>query len=157
MAKKFHCTLIHYYPTISSAKLFIELDKCLYYLIGFFRCYDVLIYPDKKVLDLVTRSGHSILCNVRDYFIKAFPDMPVKMQSIQPDDSNLRFISLQTHLLQFQRILSNTSFILHSSTVAQLYRTIVSIYNQIYERRLQVVYSWKKDTSKSRLDEAKQV
>ena len=126
-------------------------------LIGFFRCYDVLIYPDKNVLDLITRSGHSILCNVRDYFVKTLPDVSVEMQSIQPDDSNLRFISLHAHLLQYQRILSTTSFAIHSSTVAQLYRTIVSIYTQIYERHVQVVYPWKKDTCKSRLDEAKQV
>ena len=126
-------------------------------LIGVFRCYDVLIYPDKKVLDLVTQRGQSILCNVHDYFVKTFPDVPVKIQSIQPGDSNLRFISLHAHLLQFQRILSNTSFTIHSSTVAQISRTIVSIYNQICERHVQVVYSWKKDTFKSRLDEAKQV
>ena len=127
-------------------------------LIGIFRCYDILIYPDKKVLDLVAQNNQSILCSVRDYFIKAFPDMPVEMQSIQPDDSNLRLISLRAHLLQFQKILSNTSFTIHSSTVAQLYRTIVSIYTQIYECHVQVVYSWNsKNTSKSRLDEAKQV
>ena len=126
-------------------------------LIGVFRCYDVLIYPDKKVLDLVAQNNQSILCNVRDYFLKKYPDVPVEMQSIQPDDSNLRFVSLQTHLLQYQKILSNTSFTIHSSTVAQLYRTIVSIYNQICERRVQVVYPWKKDTSKNQLDGAKQV
>ena len=126
-------------------------------LIGFFRCYDVLIYPDKKVLDLVTQNGHSILCNVRDYFLKTFPDMPVEMPNIQPDDSNLRFISLGTHLLQYQKIISNTLFNVHSSTVDQLSRTIVSIYNQIYERQVQVVHPWKKDTSKSQLAGAKQV
>ena len=126
-------------------------------LIGFFRCYDVLIYPDKNVLDLVAQNGHSILCNVRDYFLKTFPKMTVEMPNIHPDDSNLRFISLGTHLLQYQKIISNTSFIIHSSTVTQLYRTIVSIYNQIYERHVQVVYPWKKDTFKSQLDGAKQV
>ena len=123
-------------------------------LIGFFRCYDVLIYPDKNVSDCVTQNG---LSNVRDYFLKTFPGVPVEMRSIQPDDSNLRRISLRTHLLQCQKYISNASFTTHSSTVAQLSRTIVSIYNQIYERQVQVVYTWKKDTSKSQLDEAKQV
>ena len=83
--------------------------------------------------------------------------MTVELRSIQPDDSNLRLISLHTHLLQYQRIISNTSFTIHSSTVAQLSRTIVSIYNQIYERHVQLVYPRKKDTFKCRLDEAKQV
>ena len=126
-------------------------------MVGLFRCYDVLIYPDKKVLDLVAQNSQSIFCNVRDYFLKTFPDVPVEMRSIQPDDSNLRFISLHTHLLEYQRIISNTSFTICSSTVAQLYRSIVSIYNQIYERHVQVVYIWKKDNSESQLDEVKQV
>ena len=126
-------------------------------LIGVFRCYDILIYPEKKVLDLIAQNGQSILCNVRDYFLKTFPDVTVEMRSIQPDDGNLRLISLYIHLLQYKRIISNTSFTIHSSTVAQLYRFIVSIYSQIYERHVQVVYPWKKDTSKSQLDEAKQV
>ena len=123
-------------------------------VVGLVRCYDVLIYLDKNVSDLVTQNG---LSNVQDYFLKTFPDVPVEMQSIQPDDSTLRCISLHTHLLQYQRIISNTSFTIHSSTVAQLYRTIVCIYNQIYERHVQVMYTWKKTTFKSQLVEAKQV
>ena len=121
---------------------------------GLFRCYNVLIYPDKIVSGLVTQNS---LNNVWEYFLKTFPDMPVEIQSVQPDDSNLRFISLHTHLLQYQTITSNTSFTIHSLTVALIYRTIVSIYNQMYEHHVQVVYSWKKDTFKSQLVEVKQV
>ena len=122
---------------------------------GLFRCYDVLIYPDKNVLDLVDQS---LLSRVHDYFQMTFPDLQLEeVHNVLPDYSVMRFISLHTHLLQYQRIISNTSFTIHSSTVAQLSRTIVSIYTQIHEHQVQVVSSWKKATSKSQLDEVKQV
>ena len=122
---------------------------------GLFKCYDVLICPDKNASDLVDQSLISRVC---DYFQTTFPDLQLEETHNKfADYSAMRFISLQTHLLKYQMILSNTSFTLHSSTVAQLYRTIVSIYNQIYECHVQLVSSRKKATSKSQLDEAKQV
>lgn len=80
------------------------------------------------------------------------------MANIPFDDSAVRCISLHTHLLQYQAIITNGSFTIHSSLVAQISNTIVSIYTHIYERHVQVVYpAWKREITNNHLIEAKQV
>ena len=81
------------------------------------------------------------------------------MANIPFDDNAMRYISLQTHLLQYQRIIANRGFHIHSSTVGQISNTIVSIYTHLYKRHVQVVYppGWKREITNNHLEEAKQV
>ena len=114
-----------------------------------------MIYPDKNDLELVRQKGQILTSKVQEYFKKSFSDLQVEVTSITPDDNTMRHISLHTHLLQYQRIITNRS--IHSSTVGDISGTIVSIYTQIYERHVQVVYpAWTRDNN-YRIEETKQV
>ena len=116
-----------------------------------------MIYPDKNDLELVRQKGQILTSKVQEYFKKSFPDLQVEVPSITPDNNTMRHISLHTHLLQYQRIITNRSFTIHSSTVGDISGTIVSICTQIYERHVQVVYpAWTRDNN-YRLEETKQV
>ena len=132
----------------------MNLYLCFEY-IGVFRYYDVMIYPDKNDLELVRQKGQILTSKVQEYFKKSFSDLQVEVTSITPDDNTMRHISLHTHLLQYQRIITNRSFTIHHP--GDISGTIVSIYTQIYERHVQVVYpAWTRDNN-YRLEETKQV
>ena len=123
-----------------------------------FRYYDTLVYPDQKDLETATKKeGQSTLGKVMEFFRTKYPNLQVKMQEIIPIDNVLRNISLHAHLIQYQIIIANKSFDVHSSTVNQISKTIVSIYSQIYERCFQVVYHWKIDYPKIPLENTQQV
>ena len=128
-------------------------------LVGIIRYYDTLIYPDQKDLETVSHNeGQSTLSKVMEYFKSNFPDVHIKTQEILPVDQVLRYFSLRAHLLQYQTIIVNKSFEIHSSTVNQISRNIVSIYSQTRERHFQVEYYFgKPDYPKSPLEETKQV